>query len=287
VAYLALDKAERRDVMKTRTRNIDVSKSFHDDLKNTLKANDLLHKRKTPPIERADYEDLLKIKEQRSEKQKKYGMLIFNIGMTISLFLVILAFNWKIYDRGDLVDLGELDPDFEEIIEIPISEQPPPPPPSKVPDAFTIKEVENEEMIEEIEMNLDIDVSADQKMEEIEYTVPVEELPEETTEEIFTIVEQQPEPEGGFEAFNAYVKEKLRYPKQASRLDVSGMVFVQFVVEKDGSITDAVVVKGIGAGCDEEALRVINNSPKWKPGKQRGKPVRVFKIIPIRFVLKN
>jgi protein TonB len=82
-----------------------------------------------------------------------------------------------------------------------------------------------------------------------------------------------------------YVSENLKYPVKASRMDIQGRVFVQFVVEKDGSLTDIQVVKGIGAGCDEEAVRVIKNAPRWEPGKQRGRPVRVKMILPIVFKL--
>ncbi|MGB3618259.1 MAG: energy transducer TonB, partial [Catalinimonas sp.] len=72
-------------------------------------------------------------------------------------------------------------------------------------------------------------------------------------------------------------------PEQARRMGVEGRVFVQFVVERDGTLTDVQAVKGIGAGCDEEAIRAVKESPKWKPGKQRGRPVRVRMVMPIVF----
>ena len=77
----------------------------------------------------------------------------------------------------------------------------------------------------------------------------------------------------------------MEYPAQARRMGVEGKVFVQFVVDKDGSLTDVKAVKGIGAGCDEEAVEIVKSAPKWKPGKQRGKAVRVRMIIPITFRL--
>ncbi|PTB93281.1 energy transducer TonB, partial [Marivirga lumbricoides] len=78
---------------------------------------------------------------------------------------------------------------------------------------------------------------------------------------------------------------KDNYPHQAEEMNIQGIVYVQFVVEKDGSITDVQAVKGIGGGCDELAIKVVRNSPKWNPGRQRGKAVRSRKVVPIRFKL--
>ena len=86
-------------------------------------------------------------------------------------------------------------------------------------------------------------------------------------------------------AFYKYVATTLRYPAQARRMGIEGKVFVQFVVDKDGSLTDVQAIKGIGAGCDEEAVRVISKAKKWKPGKQRGRAVKVRMILPITFKL--
>ena len=86
-------------------------------------------------------------------------------------------------------------------------------------------------------------------------------------------------------AFYKYISTNLRYPDQARKMGVEGKVFVQFIVDKDGSITDVQAIKGIGEGCDEEAVRVIEGSNKWIPGKQRGRPVKVKMILPITFKL--
>ena len=98
-------------------------------------------------------------------------------------------------------------------------------------------------------------------------------------------MEDQPGFPGGMPAFYEYVSKNLKYPNQARRMGIEGRVFVQFVVGKNGSITDVTAIKGIGAGCDEEAVRVIKSSPNWSPGKQRGKPVKVRMILPITFKL--
>jgi len=101
--------------------------------------------------------------------------------------------------------------------------------------------------------------------------------------ELFTVVEDMPEYVGGMNAFYQYIASEIEYPSEARQTGIQGKVFVQFVVEKDGSITDVQVIKGIGGGCDDEAVRVVENSSAFKPGKQRGKPVRVRMVMPITF----
>ena len=102
---------------------------------------------------------------------------------------------------------------------------------------------------------------------------------------IYNVVEQMPEFPGGVEAMMKYVADNVKYPQEAKDKNISGRVFVSFVVEKDGSVSNVEVKRGIGGGCDEEAARVISAMPKWKPGKQKGKPVRVSYMMPIVFKL--
>lgn len=104
-------------------------------------------------------------------------------------------------------------------------------------------------------------------------------------DEVFTIVENQPTPNGGMTAFYEYIQQNLKYPAQARNLGIEGKVFVEFVVGPDGKLTQVKAVKGIGGGCDQEAERVISNSPKWQPGLQRGEAVNVRMILPITFKL--
>jgi periplasmic protein TonB len=116
-------------------------------------------------------------------------------------------------------------------------------------------------------------------------TKPVE-LEKPAEEEIFTAVEQSPEFPGGTREMYKYLRENIKYPSAAQRANVSGKVFVKFVVERDGSIGNVDVMKGIGFGCDEEAIRVIKSMPKWNPGKQNGKSVRVFYTMPVVYTLE-
>ena len=104
---------------------------------------------------------------------------------------------------------------------------------------------------------------------------------------IYNVVEQMPEFPGGVEAMMQYVADNVKYPQEARDKNISGRVFVSFVVEKDGSVNEVKVMRGIGGGCDEEAARVISAMPRWKPGKQKGKPVRVSYMMPITFKLSD
>jgi len=104
---------------------------------------------------------------------------------------------------------------------------------------------------------------------------------------IFIVIEQSPEFPGGIEGLHAYLQKNLTYPKRALKKGIEGKVFVTFVVEKDGSISNIRILRGIGYGCDKEAIRVVRRMPKWKPGRQRGENVRVQFNLPIVFQLQE
>jgi protein TonB len=225
----------------------------------------------------------MELKKNPKADINKKSTLFLNIGLVVSLSLTFLAFEWKSYDEGPAMDLGQVEDNMEEIMDIPPTQQPPPPPPKvKLPE---IVEIPDEEEIEEdIDIDLDLDLSEDTEIEDIIFE---EDPGEEEVDQIFTIVEQQAEPKGGIQAFYDYVAGELsdKYPRQAQRMGIEGVVYVQFVIEKDGSLTDVKAVKGIGGGCDEVAEEVVKNAPAWTPGKQRGRAVRSQRVIPIRFVL--
>ena len=205
--------------------------------------------------------------------------LFLSIGFNISLILVIIAFEWKSYDPAELLKLGQVTDAFIEITEVPITQQPPPPP-LKIKTDEIIEVPDEEEIEEEIDVNLDIEITEETVIEEIVFEQPVE---EEEIDELFTIVEENPAYVGGDIAFIKFVQSNLVYPKKARRMGLEGRVFVQFVVEKDGSLTNVTVLRGISGGCNEEAIRVMQMSPKWLSGKQRGRSVRVQMVVPIIF----
>ncbi|MEQ8519456.1 MAG: energy transducer TonB [Cytophagales bacterium] len=234
---------------------------------------------------RLDHLDF-KVKKISIAKLDRYYALLLGIGFVLTLVLVNVIIEWKSYDEKQIITLGKVEDDFEEVYDIPQTTQPPPPKPQlQQPE---IVSVPDEEIIEqEIEINLDVEITNETKIEEVTKHFPeVEEPEEEDVEQIFLVVQDQPQPVGGIGSFYEYLSEHIRYPDEARRIGISGRVFVEFVVDKDGSLTNAKVVKGIGGGCDEEALRVVLSAPKWNPGKQRGRPVKVRMTVPVFFKLE-
>jgi protein TonB len=137
--------------------------------------------------------------------------------------------------------------------------------------------------VEDIEINAEMDQN-----EVVEEYVPVEVEEEEVVEaEVFTIVEQMPSFPGGDAKMYEYLGKNIKYPQIARETGIQGRVFVNFVVEPDGSVSNVKVLRGIGGGCDEEAMRVVKGMPKWSPGKQRGKTVRVSYTLPVVFKLQG
>jgi len=182
---------------------------------------------------------------------------------------------------------------------------PPPPPEQKPPEVAQVKflppepkpdeEVKQEDpppKVEEVE-NKVISNQDKEGVDATEIAAPPVEAPKVVAEvekpredEIFTTVEQNPEFPGGQKEMYGFIGKNLKYPSAAQRANVSGKVFVKFVVERNGSIGDVQVLKGIGFGCDEEAIRVIKSMPKWSPGKQNGREVRVYFTMPIVYQLE-
>ena len=209
--------------------------------------------------------------------------LFLSMGLVISMLLVIAAFEWKTYDEIELISLNSFNQTlFDETLEIPPTVQPPPPPPA-IRQVAIIEIPDDEEIIETIEIDLDIEITEETSIED--YVVETPEIEEEAVEEIFTIVETSPVPAGGYDEFYSALGKEIKYPTNARRLGIEGKVFVEFVVDKNGELTSIKVVKGISTDCDEEAVRVLKGMPKWKPGKQRGRAVKVRMVVPITYKL--
>lgn len=219
-------------------------------------------------------------KTDKADLTKKTS-LFFSIGLLVTLGITFMAFEWKSYDDNLVAIQGKSTNVFEELVEVPPTEQPPPPAPI-IQQPQIVEVPDEEEIKEDIQLKFDVEVTENTKVEEV-VVAPVEE--KEDVDQIFSVVEETAEPKGGMPAFYKFVGEKMKYPAQARRMGVEGRVFVEFVVNRDGSIVDVKAIKGIGAGCDEEAVRVVQSAPAWKPGKQRGKPVRQKMVIPIIFKL--
>ena len=206
--------------------------------------------------------------------------MFFNFGLLASISMVLFAFEWKSpIQQAKLFSATQLEI-WDDTPDIPITVQELPPPPISSP---IILEIDDDEVIEKDLPNIDINID-----DSMISPVPFMLIPPliEIGDEVLDFTEVMPEPIGGMEAWNRYLNKNLKYPTPAKRMGVEGTVYISFIVNTDGSISDVELLRGIGAGCDEEAIRVITNAPAWKPGKQSSRPVRVKMRLPIKFRLQ-
>jgi len=222
----------------------------------------------------------MELKKNPEANLEKKRSMFFQIGLVAALAVVLVAFEWSQY-QGDASSLGQLNLDLEEEEMIPITQQEPPPPPPPPQQTQVIEIVEDDEEIEEELEIEDTEIDDETVIEIVEVQEEVYEEPE-----VFLIVEKMPSFPGGEGELFKYLGKETKYPKMAMDAQISGTVYVGFVVNEKGNITKVELLRGIGGGCDEEALRVVKNMPRWSAGKQRGKPVRVQMRLPIKFILK-
>lgn len=218
-------------------------------------------------------------KNPKLDYRRKSG-LFFNIGLVVSLLMAITAFEWKFPDMAAGIVITEPDCEMESLLD-PIATRVTPPPPKVVPVILN-------EVPDDIEVAIeDITITFDQpeigEIEPVVFSIP--EPVQEPTEEPINYAEVMPSFDGGLAAFYKFVSDNLKYPAQARRIAIEGKVFASFVVDKDGNLSQLAIARGIGAGCDEEVLRILAMSPKWKPGRQGGRPVKVRMMLPIYFKL--
>lgn len=223
-------------------------------------------------------------KTDKANLEKSRGMFL-QLGYVIVLGIVLLAFEWGTRP-SELNSLGQLeDLDLEEeIIPITRQNQPPPPPPPPPQTTEVINIVEDDVEIEDELILDDTEADQDTEIDIVEFDEDEEEVDE---EQIFFVVEDMPTFQGqDNSAFRVYIQQNLKYPIIAQENGVSGRVFVQFDISVSGEVTNIVVVRGVDPSLDREAIRVVKSSPKWTPGKQRGRPVKVRFTFPIAFQLQ-
>ena len=216
------------------------------------------------------------------------GMSIL-MGMIVGLAVLFVGFEWSTKDvQVVTADEGVADIIAEEEIEITRPENtPPPPPPPPAPAVTEVLNVVDDDV--ELEQQDIISSEDDASAAQTEtFVAPVveEEEEEESAQQIFTVVEKQPEFPGGTAELFKYLSKAIKYPVIAQENGIQGRVVCSFVVNRDGSIVDIQVMRGVDPSLDKEAVRVISEMPKWKPGEQRGKPVRVRFILPVQFRLQ-
>lgn len=210
-------------------------------------------------------------------------LMFIQIGLIISLAITWAVFEHKTYDKRELsFDVRNTEVVEEEMVEITKQEQKPQP--VEVPKQTTQLQIVNDDV--EVEDDIQINAEVDQTEVIEEYVAP--EVDEEDIQdvEVFMVVEEMPDFPGGIAKLGEYLAKSIKYPQMARESGIQGRVYINFIVEPDGHVSNVKVMRGIGGGCDEEAVRVVKAMPKWKPGKQRGKAVRVSYNLPVNFQLK-
>lgn len=227
----------------------------------------------------------MQIKKSQKASLEDKKVIYILMGFVFVLSVCYVAFEWteKEVTKYEVQDTDFL---FEEEVEIQQTQQQettPPPPPPAVQEVEVLNVVEDDVETETIEINAE-----DDKETEVVIAPPVEAPVEEEEEEVvFVVVETMPEFPGGQQALFKYLSENVKYPVIAQENGIQGRVICQFVVNKDGAIVDVEVVRSGGdPSLDKEAVRVIKSMPKWNPGKQRGKAVRVKYTVPVNFRLQ-
>ncbi len=227
----------------------------------------------------------MQVKKSPKADLENKKTVFMQIGLVVVLSLVLIAFEWTTTDVNVDYSLMEQDVEVEEEI-IPITRQeevkpPPPPPPPAVADILNIVE-DDVELDDELEI---MDTEMDQNAM-VDFSNMVMEEETRDAGEIFMIVEEMPEFPGGQEALQRYLASSVRYPVIAQENGIQGRVYIQFVINQTGEVTNATILRGVDPSLDREALRVVQAMPKWKPGKQRNRAVRVSYTVPINFVLQ-
>jgi protein TonB len=213
--------------------------------------------------------------------------IFLQIGLVIALVLCLLAFNWTSGQKNDSIFEGMSEQAIEEE-QIPVTEEAPPeqapPPEVTVTDLFEI--VQNDVVLTN-DVSFDDDETTEDKVVEIYAPVSLQAEEEATEEEVFVIVEDMPKFKGGdINKFREWVQKRVRYPEIASENGIQGRVYITFVVETSGLVSNVSVTRSVDALLDDAAKEAVEASPKWEPGMQRGRPVRVRYSIPIIFQIE-
>ena len=229
----------------------------------------------------------MEVKKSEKASLENKRLLFVEIGFVVALLAVLLAFEWSSKEKADTSLLAENKELIEEEI-IPITQETPPPPPemAKIPilsDQIDI--IDDDVKINDNIINLEDDANLGVDIQDY-----VEEVKEEVVEEEtipFQLVEEKPQFQGGdANDFTKWVNQRLVYPDVAKENGVQGRVILQFTVNTDGSVSGVKVLRGVDPSLDKEAVRVVSMSPKWTPGKQRDRKVKVTYTFPVIFQLR-
>jgi protein TonB len=224
-------------------------------------------------------------KNEKANLESKKSLFI-QIGLIVALLVCLGAMEWTSGQKTDSAFAGMTEEAIEEE-QIPVTEETPPeempPPEVTVTDLFEIVE---DDVVIDNEVRFEDDETSEDKTVEI-YAPVLQAEEEEVEEEIFVIVEDMPKFKGGdINTFREWVQKRVRYPELAAENGIQGRVFITFVVETSGNVSNVTVSRSVDALLDEAAKEAVSASPKWEPGMQRGRPVRVRYSIPIIFQLQ-
>lgn len=223
----------------------------------------------------------------KADLQNK-SLLFLEIGLIVALGICLLAFEWSSSDKVETIDLAAqtVAVEEEEIINTQEQQEIPPEIP-KIPVLSDIIDIVDDDIQVNDDLFIDTEDNANLGVEIMDYHTAVEE--EEVEEEAipFALVEEKPKFQGGdANTFSAWVNKNLNYPEIAKENGVQGRVTLQFTVNTDGSVSDVKVLRGVDSSLDKEAVRIVSQSPKWTPGKQRERPVKVTYVFPVIFQLR-
>ena len=231
----------------------------------------------------------MEIKKSPKADLEKKKLLFREIGLAVVLGLILLAFEWKSSDKQDVIELSSQVAQIEEDDVINTHEQQETPPEMpKIPVLSDVIDIVDDnvdikdDLIVNLEDNSNIGVEI---MDYKEATVAEEVVEEEAIP--FALVESKPSFQGGdANTFSKWVNSRLVYPEIAKENGVQGRVTLQFTVNTDGSVSNVQVLRGVDASLDKEAVRIVSSSPKWEPGRQRERPVKVTYTFPVIFQLR-
>lgn len=225
-------------------------------------------------------------KSKKADLENKRNTF-FLIGLVLALGATFLAFEWKAKPTAaeslGVVQSKEVEEEIIPITREPEVKPPPPPPPPQVVEVLNI--VENDVEIDE-ELKIEDSEADDKTIIDIQPVLQTNEEEEVAEDEIFYFAEDPAEFPGGDRALYKYINDAVKYPVIAQENGIQGKVYVKFVVNEQGAVSDAQILRGVDESLNQEALRVINSLPNFRPGKQRGKPVKVYYNAVINFQLQ-
>lgn len=230
----------------------------------------------------------MEVKKSQKASLENKRLLFAEIGFVVALLVVWGAFSWSSKDKKTAL----FDDVNQELIEeeiIPITQETPPPPPEtpKIPILSDQIDIIDDDIKVDDDLFMNLEDDANMGVEIMDY---VEEAEEEEVEEEaipFQLVEEKPKFNGGdANEFSKWVNSKLVYPEIAKENGVQGRVTLQFTVNADGTVSNVKVLRGVDSSLDKEAVRVVSSSPKWQPGKQRDRAVKVTYTFPVIFQLR-